>query len=161
LEEMRKNSAQITLEALIVVFVVIAIAVLLFNLNWGRFTIARETGEAGEVKVAGELLANGINLAYYSGDGFTVFIPREVLNYSWLKSPAGAGLVEIRVDKTQRAVVLVKKLRTGGEARVSVPIIIDRVRREDPTQDYPETTIRNDKGVIVIHVGEENLKVVE
>jgi hypothetical protein len=158
------NRAQFTLEAILVSFLAIFIILSFFNLNWERFYLAREVGEAGEIKMAGELLAMSINNAYANGEGFSIYISAEVLNYTKLRDTSaitGLGLSAITVDPSSGKIVLSKDVaKTGGGVwNTSMPIIPRNIIRQDPTTQYPETTILNTGSSVVIYANAGNIDV--
>jgi hypothetical protein len=159
------NRAQFTLEAILVSFLAIFIILSFFNLNWERFYLAREVGEAGEIKMVGELLASNINNAYANGEGFSIYISPEVLNYTELRDASamtGLGLSAITVDPSAGRIVLSKDIaKTGGGIwNASVPIIPRNITRKDPTSQYPETTILSNGTAIIIYASSGNIDVI-
>ena len=52
---------QISLEAVMVIGIAIVILTSFFNINMERLNMAKDLGEAGEGRMAGELLATAIN----------------------------------------------------------------------------------------------------
>ncbi len=159
------NRAQFTLEAILVSFLAIFIVMSFFNLNWERFYLAREVGEAGEIKMAGELLASSINNAYANGEGFSIYIGADVLNYTELRATStmtGLGLSAITVDPSTGKIVLSKDAaKTGGGIwNTSVPIIPRNIIRKDPTSQYPETTILNNGSAVIIYANSGNIDVI-
>ncbi|RMF90431.1 MAG: hypothetical protein D6733_03850, partial [Methanobacteriota archaeon] len=58
------DRAQVSLEAVLIVGVAMLVVVSIFNIWWARMSFARDVGEAGEAKMAAELLAEAINNAY-------------------------------------------------------------------------------------------------
>lgn len=161
----RDNRAQVTIEGILVSFLAIFIVLSFFNLNWERFYLARETGEAGEIKMVGELLAQGINNVYANGEGFSLYLPPEVLNYSKLRSTSpmtGLGLSLITIDTSSKEIILSKNLaKTGGGTwNTSVTIIPSSIARLDPTAQFKETTIYNNGSGIIIYANSENIMVV-
>lgn len=160
-----EKRAQFTLEAILVSFLAIFIVLSFFNLNWERFYLAREVGEAGEIKMAGELLASGINNAYANGEGFSVYIGAEVLNYTQLRNTSaitGVGLSAVTIEQANGRIILSKDVaKTGGGTwNTSVPIIPRNITRRDPTSQYPETTILNNGSAVIIYAGPGNINVV-
>jgi hypothetical protein len=115
--------------------------------------------------MVGELLAQGINTAYANGEGFSLFIPPEVLNYSRLQASGaitGLGMGVITINRSSRSIILGKdSSRTGGSVwNVSVPIIPEDIVRFNPTQEFRETTIRNNGSAIIIYASPWNIRVV-
>jgi hypothetical protein len=165
LDLVKHKKAQVTIEGILVSFLAILIALSFFNLNWERFYLAREVGEAGEIKMVGELLAQGINNVYANGEGFSLYLPPEVLNYSRLRAPeamTGLGLSSITIDTSSRKIILSKSMaKTGGnEWNTSVAIIPVNITRLDPTPRFKETTIYNNGSWVVVYAYSENIRVV-
>lgn len=161
----RNNEAQVTMEGILVSFIALFLILSLVNLQWERFYLAREAGEGGEVDLAGELLAQGINTAYANGEGFSLYIPPEVLNYSRMQGSGGiSGLAMglITINTSSREIVLSKgPSRTGGLTwNVSVAIIPESIARLDPTTEFRETTIYNNGTSIIIYASSGNIRVV-
>jgi hypothetical protein len=159
------KKSQITLEGILVSFIAMFLIVSLVNLQWDRFYLARETGEAGEIRMVGELLAQGINTAYANGKGFSLYIPPELLNYSRMQALepiTGLGLGVITVNTSSRSIILSKgPSRTGGTTwNISMEIIPQSIARLDPTPEYKETTIYNNGTAIIIYASSGNIRVI-
>ncbi len=156
---------QISLEAILAVGFSIVILLSLFNLTWERFYLARDVGEAGEAKMVGELLAGAINNAYADGDGFSIYLGAEILNYTRLSDTSritGVGIsLPIVIDKTGRTINISKSMQKtgGGNWETTIPIIPANISRADPTAQYTETTIRNSGGGIIIYAAQGNINV--
>ncbi len=161
----RHNEAQVTLEGILVSFIALFLILSLVNLQWERFYLAREAGEGGEIKMAGELLAQGINTVYANGEGFSMYIPPDVLNYSRMQasgSITGLGMSVITINTSSRRIILSKgPSRTGGATwNISISIIPESIARLNPTSEYRETTIYNNGTSIIIYASSGNIKVV-
>ena len=159
------NKAQVTLEGVLVSFIALFLMLSLVNLQWERFYLARDVGEAGEIEMVGELLAQGINTAYANGEGFILYIPPEILNYSRLQESGaitGLGMGTITINRSSRSIILSKESSrtSGGVWNVSVPIIPEDIVRFNPTQEFGETTIRNNGSTIIIYASSWNIRVV-
>ncbi|HDH28315.1 MAG TPA: hypothetical protein ENH13_04205, partial [Euryarchaeota archaeon] len=61
------NKGQVSIEAALAIGVVILVIIGLFNIWFSRLNLARDVGEAGEAKMTGILLAEGINNVYANG----------------------------------------------------------------------------------------------
>lgn len=156
---------QISLEAILAVGFSIVILLSLFNLTWERFYLARDVGEAGEAKMVGELLAGAINNVYANGEGFSIYLGAEVLNYTRLGDASritGVGIsLPIVIDKISRTVNISKSMQKtgGGSWTTAIPIIPTNITRASPTAQYAETTIRNSGGGIIIYAAQGNINV--
>lgn len=158
------NRAQVTLEGILISFIALFIILSLTNLQLERLYLARETGEAGEIKMVGELLAQGINTAYANGPGFSLYIPPEILNYTRMQASnpiTGLKLGAIVINTSSREIILTKgPSRTGGNTwNISVSIIPNSIARLDPTPEFRETTIYNNGSSIIIYASSQNIKV--
>lgn len=156
---------QISLEAILAVGFSIVILLSLFNLTWERFYLARDVGEAGEAKMVGESLAVVINNVYANGEGFSVYLGPDTLNYTRLGDSSritGLGIsLPIVIDKTSRTINISKSMQKtgGGSWNTTVPVIPTNITRANPTMQYAETTIRNSGGGIIIYAAQENINV--
>ncbi len=156
--------AQITLEAIMALGAVLIVLVSLVNLNWERLYLARDLGEAGEAKMVGELLARAINNAYANGEGFSLYMDSDAIDYDVMKnlSIPGIGLVlPLTIDLDTKTINVSKNMsKTGGNAwTTTVPIIPLNVTRLDPTTKYLQTTLRNNGTYIIIYADRENIAI--
>jgi hypothetical protein len=160
------NKGQVSLEAVLVMSVAIILIISVFNIWWARMSLAREVGEAGEAKMTGMLLAEGINNVYANGANFSITLTEEEINYTHLgdaQSIEGGGMVlPIIIDKPGRRINISKDMsKTGGDTwNTSVSIVPSDIDRQDPTTQYPETTIRNNGSSIIIYANLESITVV-
>jgi hypothetical protein len=149
---------QISLEAILVIGMAVIVLVSFFSLNMERYVAARDIGEAGEARMTGELLATAINAGFANGDGFSVYVGPEKLNFTKLSS-LGVTL-PLSIDSASRT-INIRKTQTGGggmkEWNVSVEIIPTNVLRSDSTAKYPEVTIFNNGTHVIIYADEENI----
>ena len=149
--------AQISIEVALMTGMAILVIVSLVNIQFERFSVAREVGEAGEAKMVGTLLAGAINSAYANGKGFQVYLSPEQVNFTRLgeveKSYGLAVSLPIVINNTAREIVIARNMsKTGGNLwNVSVPIIPGNVVRLNPSTEYPELTVRNNGTNILIY----------
>lgn len=161
-----EDKGQVSLEAVLVMGVAIIVIISVFNIWWARMSLAREVGEAGEAKMTGMLLAEGINNVYANGENFSITLTEAEINYTRLRdvqSIEGGGMVlPITVDRTARRINISKDMsKTGGGTwNTSVSIVPSNIERQDPSTQYPETTIRNNGTFIFVYADSENIKVV-
>ncbi len=147
---------QITFDALLAMGAVIIVLISLVNLNWERYYLAREIGEAGEARMMGEQMARAINVVYANGEGFSLYLDSEALDFEELKniSIPGVGLVlPLAIDISQGTINVSKNMsKTGGDTwTASISIIPINISRMDPTSQYPQTSIRNNGSFVVIY----------
>jgi hypothetical protein len=160
------NKGQVSLEAVLVMGVAILVIISVFNIWWARMSLAREVGEAGEAKMAGMLLAEGINNVYANGANFSITLTEDEINYTRLgdvQSIEGGGMVlPIIIDRTGGRINISKDMsKTGGGTwNTSVSIVPSDIDRQDPTSQYPETTIRNNGSSIIIYANSTIISVV-
>jgi hypothetical protein len=158
--------AQISIEVALMTGLAILVIVSLVNIHFERFYLAKQVGEAGEVKMVGTLLASAINNAYANGEGFQIYLSEEKVNFTRLgeaEKMHGLGVkLPIIVNNTARSIIIAKNMsRTGGELwNVSIPIIPNNVVRLNPSTDYPEVTIRNNGTNILIYAEETHITTV-
>ncbi len=134
------------------------------NLSWARYYLARDVGEAGEAKMMGEVLASAINNVYANGEGFSLQLDSEILDYKEMKNLTipGIGLIlPLKIDLNSRTINVSKNMsKTGGsEWTTTIPIIPLNIDRVDPTSQYPETTIRNNGSYVVIYAYWDNIAI--
>lgn len=142
----------------------IIILVSLVNLNWERFYLARDAGEAGEAKMMGELLASAINNVYANGEGFSLLLDSKTLDYEEMKnlSIPGIGLIlPLEIDVDSRTINVSKNMSKtgGGRWTTTISVIPLNITRVDPTSQYPETSIRNNGTHVVIYADRENIAI--
>ncbi len=155
---------QITFDAILALGAAIIILVSLVNLNWERYYLAREIGEAGEARMLGEQLARAINIVYANGEGFSLQLDSEAMNFDILKnmSTPGVGLVlPVAIDLDQRTINISKNMsKTGGGTwTATISIIPKNISRADPTSQYPQTTVRNNGSFVVIYANRTNIAI--
>lgn len=159
------DRAQVSLEAVLIVGVAMLVVVSIFNIWWARMSFARDVGEAGEAKMAAELLAEAINNAYANGGNFSITLTEEEINFTRLNDTTnmeGGGVVlPIVIDRLQRQINISKNMsKTGGGTwTASVPIIPKDITRRDPTARYPETTILSNETHIIIYADAGHIQV--
>ncbi len=150
---------QISLEAVMVLGMAMIILTSFFNINWERYHTARDLGEAGEAKMTGELLATAINTAYSNGEGFSLYVSGDKLNFTEL----GAMGVELPlvVNSATRTINIGKNMDRAGGAmwNVTVSIIPASLFQADPTSQYPELTILNNGTHVIIYANPSNIVV--
>ncbi len=155
---------QVSLEAVLVAGFAIVVLLSLTNIAIERKDFARDVGESGEIKMVGELFATTINNVYANSEGFRIYLGPEYLNYTYLGSNTGGdpGLVlPIQINTTGRTIILRKNMSiTSADWTTTVPIIPTNIVVNNPTADYPETTIRNDGTNVIIHAAAANMETV-
>lgn len=149
------DEGQVSLEAVLIMGVAILIILSLFNIMWARMSLAKDVGEAGEAKMTGILLAEGINNVYANGVNFSITLTDEEIDYTILSLP-------IVIDTTERKINITANLDEtgGGSWTTTVSIIPSEIVREDSTSRYPETTIRSNGTHVIIHANSSKLSVV-
>lgn len=148
---------QISLEAIMVIGVAIIIMASFFNVNMARYFTAKDLGEAGEARMAGEVLATAINTGFANGEGFNLYISNDTLNFTKL---AGMGVaLPVVVDSNERTINIRKSTTSGGgqEWNVSVGIIPSNLVRADSTPSYPAVTVRNNGTHVIIYGNSSNI----
>lgn len=160
------NKGQVSLEAVLVMGVAILVVISMFNIWWARMSLARDVGEAGEARMTGMLLAEGINNVYANGENFSITLTVDEINYTRLgdvQSIKGGGMVlPIIVDRMGRRINISKDMsKTGGGTwNTSVSIVPSIIYLQGPTAQYPETTIRNNGTSIIIYASSSYISVV-
>lgn len=160
------DKAQVSLEAVLIIGVGILVIISVFNIWWARMSLARDVGEAGEAKMVGILLAEGINNAYANGANFSITLTSEEINFTRLgdsvKMTGGGLALPIVIDKTQRKINITKDMsKTGGGTwNTTVSIVPSNIALQNPTAAYPETTIRNNGTYIIIYANSSRISVV-
>ncbi len=158
--------AQISIEVALMTGLAILVIVSLVNVQFERFSLARELGEAGEAKMIGTLIAGAINNAYANGKGFQVYLSEEQVNFTRLgeaEKMYGLGVsLPIIINNTAREIVIAKNMsKTGGSFwNVTVPIIPNNVVRLNPSAEYPELTVRNNGTNILIYADAAHINTV-
>jgi hypothetical protein len=160
------DRAQVSLEAALIIGVAILVILSVFNIWWARMSFARDVGEAGEAKMVGVLLAESINNAYANGVNFSITLTEEEINYTQLsegvKMEGGGMVLPIVIDLAENRINITKDMsKTGGNTwNTTVSIIPQNIERQDPTTQYPETTIFYNGTVVIIYANAANIKVV-
>jgi hypothetical protein len=150
---------QISLEAIMVIGIAVIVLTSFFNINMERYRMAEEIGEAGEAKMAGELLATAINAGYANGEGFNLYLSSAQLNFTRLGA-MGVDL-PIEIDANASTINIKKSTTISGVAEwnLSVGIIPSNLLQEDPTSQYPEVTIFNNGTNVIIYADDDNIEV--
>jgi hypothetical protein len=159
------NKGQVSLEAVLVIGIAILVVISMFNIWWARMSMAREVGEAGEAKMIGILLAEGINLAYANGANFSITLTEDEINYTRLseveKMEGGGVKLPIVIDIEEGNINITKDMsKTGGDTWNTTVSIVPANIVMNTSSDYPETTIRNNGTSIIIYANSGNIKVV-
>lgn len=150
---------QISLEAILVIGVAVIILTSFFNTNMARYFTAKDLGEAGEARMAGELLATAINTGFSNGEGFNLYVSDDTLNFTKLE---GAGVVmPLVIDSNTRTITVRKNMTSGGGEiwNVSVKIIPSNLVFANSTDLYPALTIRNNGTHVLIYGNSSNILV--
>jgi hypothetical protein len=159
------NKAQFSLEAVLAIGLAILIITGVFNIWISRRNLARDVGEAGEAKMIGILLAEGINNVYANGVNFSITLTDDEINYTRLalvdETEGGGMVLPIVIDKSQRKINITKDMsKTGGGSwTTQISIIPNDIDRLDPTSTYPETTIRNNGTGVIIYADSDSITV--
>ncbi len=159
------NKGQVSLEAALAIGVAILVIISLFNIWFSRLNLARDVGEAGEAKMTGMLLAEGINNVYANGENFSIQLTANEINYTRLaevKAISGGGMIlPFVIDSSERRINITKNMsKTGGGSwTTQVAIIPSNIARVNPTTQYPETTIRNNGTFIIVYANPSNVQV--
>lgn len=160
---------QVSLEAIMLTGVIILVFFSLLQVASERTALAGDTGEAGKIKMIGELLATVINNVYANGEGFSIYLGPDVLNYTELENTTGIGGVglalPIMINLTDNTIILRKNMSHTELTELyytSVPIIPTNIDRRDPYPSaiYNETTILNNGTYVIIYAQSTNIKVV-
>lgn len=146
----------------------IAIIVLIsfVNLNYEKYYLASEIGEAGEARMVGELLATAINNVYANGEGFSLEIGSDMIDFTVLRNTTTtSGLsmnLPIIIDKSSSTINISRSMgRIGlGSWNTSIRIFPQNITRLDNTSDFPELTIKNNGTYIIIYASASNVDVV-
>lgn len=160
------NKGQVSLEAILVIGVAVLVVISVFNLAFSRLGMARDVGGAGEARMIGELLAEGINNAHANGANFSITLNEEEINYTQLREmqliEGGGMALPIVIDRARKRINITKDMsKTGGlNWTTSVQIIPYNISRSNPTAQYPETTIRNNGTFIEIYATSNHITVV-
>ncbi len=150
---------QISLEAILVIGVAVIVLTSFFNTNMVRYFTAKDLGEAGEARMAGELLATTINTGFSNGEGFSLFVGTETLNFTKLE--ATGVVMPLVIDSSSRTITISKNMTSGGGGiwDVSVKIIPSNLAFADSTSRYPALTIRNNGTHVIIYGNSSNILV--
>jgi hypothetical protein len=159
------NKAQVSLEAVLILGVAILIIISVFNLWWARMSYARDVGEAGEAKMAGILLAEGINSVYANGANFSITFTEDEINYTQLgetqKIEGGGMVLPFVVSKSNKTIIISKDMsKTGGAIWNTTVSIVPSDIAMNTTSEYPETTVRNNGTHIIIYADTSHITVV-
>ncbi len=158
--------AQISIETIIIMGIFMLVFASLINLNFERLHYAQEVGSAGEIKMVGNLLASAINNVYSNGEGFKVYLSEEKINFTQLSSSTIHGSkvnLPIVINKSARKIIIYKNTSSmGGDSwSVSIPIVPEKVARENPSSHNPELTISNNGTYVVIYAENNHINVVD
>ncbi len=162
------NKAQVSLEVVLVIGVAVLVFISLFNVWWGRMSMARDVGEAGEARMVGEVLAESINSVYTNGVNFSITFSEAEINYTRLgdKAAIEGGWVSlpIYVNTSKKTIKITKNMsKTGGASAnwaTEVSYFSPTVVRLDATAGFPETTIRFNGSHVIIYASSSNIEVV-
>lgn len=159
---------QITIEAVMVTGIIFVLILSILGIGFERWTMARDIGETGELKMVGELLATSINNVYVNGEGFRIYLGADILNYTKLSSPTvlgGVGLnLPITINRTGKVIVLQKNMTKTGLSSLwetTISIIPESVYVENDLTTYNETTILNNGSSVIIYTSAGNFNYVE
>lgn len=165
IKKAKSEKAQLSLEAVLAFSAAVIIIIAMFNLIWARIELAYDIGTAGEAKMAGELLAESINLAYANGENFTIFLNNSEIDFQKLAnatSNSGLGVeLPIIIKANERKIIISKTAsRTFSKTwNTSMRIIPANITRRNPTSQYPEITIRNNGTYIIIYADQSHIRV--
>jgi hypothetical protein len=134
--------------------IALVILISLVNINIQRMEMVKEIGGVGEAKMIGEMLATALNGAYSNGEGFSI---RLDINYTSLSDEVALNL-PIEINAAGRTIIVSRNTSTG-KISFSIPIIPRNITREDPTPEFPETTIVNEGTQIVIYANNQNVEI--
>lgn len=150
---------QLSLEAIMVLGMAVIILTSFFNINWERYHTAKDLGEAGEARMTGELLATAINAGYSNGEGFSLYVSSNKLNFT--KLDAMGVELPLVIDSAARTINIEKNVTRSGGAlwNVTVPIVPANLLQANPTSQYPELTILNNGTHVIIYAGQSNIVV--
>ena len=147
---------QISLEAIMIAGLAVLVVTSLVTLMSERYSSAMVVGESGEAKLCAELIAEAINSVHSNGEGFSIHLPDEKLNFSYLSSRG----ISFEIDGESCNIVAKKNTSMVGgdiwEARI--PIVYANFSLLSPTSEYPELTVRNNGTHILIYAEEEHIK---
>lgn len=150
---------QISLEAVMAIGMVVVVLTSFFNINMERYVMAKDLGEAGEARMAGELLATAINTGYSNGEGFSLYVSSDKLNFT----KVGAMGIELPlvIDSGTRTINIRKNMTGSGGAQwnVTVLVIPANLLQANSTSQYPEVTIFNNGTHVIIYANDSNIVV--
>jgi hypothetical protein len=155
-----------SLEAVMVVGIVMIVLISFTSLNWASYYSARDIGESGEAKMLGEVLATAINNVYANGENFSIHLGADKINFTKIgnyTSITGLSVnLPIVVDSDDQTINISRRLRTGSNSNwnTSIRIFPKNISRADPTADYPEVTILNNGTNVVIYANTTNIDVI-
>lgn len=150
---------QISLEAIMVIGIAVIVLTSFFNINMERYFTAKDLGEAGEARMAGELLATAINTGFANGEGFSLYLSDNELNFTKLDT---VGVVlPLVINSSARTINIRKSVTSGGGGvwNASVKILPFNLVRADSTSSYPEITILNNGSHVIIYANSSNILV--
>ncbi len=156
---------QVSLEAVIIMGVVVLVIISVFNIWWARMSYARDVGEAGEARMIGIMLAEGINNVYANGANFSLRLTEEEINFTALgntqKMTGGGMVLPIVIDTSLRKINITKNMtKTGlGNWTTTVSILPSNITRLNPTAQYPQLTIRNNGTTVILYANSSNIQV--
>ena len=148
---------QISLEAILVIGMAVIVLTSFFNINMERYFTAKDIGEAGEARMTGELLATAINTGFANGNGFSVYVGPEGLNFTKLSS---YGVTLPLSIFSASSTINIRKTQSSGGGKiwnVSVDIIPTNIVQLDSTAQYPEVTIFNNGTHVIIYADNSNI----
>jgi len=147
--------SQVTLELIFAIGLCTIILASLFGISKERYAYVEDVGKSIESRMVGELIATAINNVHSNGQGFSITIPEEKLNYSKLSNKINLPII---ISKGKREIIIT---RTGQleNLTTSIPILTPYVARENPTT-FNETTFYNNGTYVVIYAREDHIRVV-
>lgn len=154
-----------SLEAIMVIGMTMIILISFTNLNWASYYTSREIGEAGEARMIGELLATTINSVYANGEGYSVELDDDKINFAEIGNSTtltGLGInLPIIIDTDGRTVNVTRSLRTGSNSNwtATIRIFSRNITQTDPTAEYPELTVYNNGTYVIIYAYNSSINV--
>lgn len=161
-----KSRAQLSIEATMLLGIAIIVLISFVNLNWERYYLAAEIGESGEARMVGELFATAINNVYANGEGFSLEIGSDMIDFDVLgntSSTSGLSMdLPITISTSSRTIIISRSMARSGMAswKTSINIFPANITRLDSTADYPELTVKNNGSNIIIYANSSNVDVV-
>jgi len=145
--------------------IVIIVLISFTNLNWASYYTARDIGETGEARMLGELLATAINNVYANGEGYSIQLGEDKINFTEAgnrTSTTGLAVsLPIIIDRDDQTINISRRLRTSNDSNwtTTIRIIPENITRKDPTSEYPEVTVFNNGSYIIIYADAANIDV--